>query len=220
MVQSHKISIQKTAHYYTLGEPSKHIKNFWIACHGYGQLAQKFIRKFEVVEDEETFVIAPEGLSRFYWEGYSGDVGASWMTKLDRLDEIEDYTKYLQSIYEFHLPLLSERVRITLFGFSQGCSTQCRWILKNFPFFHRLVLWAGVLPEDLDYLAHRDYLQDKSLFFVFGEKDEFLTKERLDNYLDFAKKQQLSFDLIKFGGKHEVDRKVLQKLSNDFKRKI
>jgi len=218
MVQSNKISIQKTAHYYSVGKPTMQIKNFWIACHGYGQLAKNFIHKFESIEDGETFVVAPEGLSRFYWKGFSGDVGASWMTKEDRLDEIEDYAKYLQTIYDYFLPQLNKNVKITLFGFSQGCATQCRWLLKNFPLFHHLVLWAGVLPEDLDYLPHQDYFKSKTLSFVVGEKDEFLTEERLEKYLDFVENQQLHFDLIKFAGKHEVDRKVLQKLADDLKR--
>ena len=36
--------------------------------HGYGQLAEYFIRKFNVLEEQNICVIAPEGFSRFYLE--------------------------------------------------------------------------------------------------------------------------------------------------------
>jgi hypothetical protein len=61
-----------------------------LVTHGYGQLAKTFIRRFEPIMDAQTLVVAPEGLSRFYWGGFDGPVVASWMTREDRLDEIAD----------------------------------------------------------------------------------------------------------------------------------
>ena len=37
--------------------------------------------------------MAPEGLSRFYLEGFSGKVGATWMTREDRLNDIDNYLR-------------------------------------------------------------------------------------------------------------------------------
>ena len=79
-MQIHSISVPKTAHYCTLGEPGPHIKYFWICCHGYGQLAKRFIRKFERIHQEDTLVVAPEGFSRFYWKDFTGDVVATHMS--------------------------------------------------------------------------------------------------------------------------------------------
>mgnify|MGYP005635791035 FL=1 len=73
----YKISVSKTARYYLL-EPEK-IKSVLLVVHGYRQLAESFIKKFEPLLNEGVMVIAPEGLHRFYIEGYTGDVGASWM---------------------------------------------------------------------------------------------------------------------------------------------
>ena len=89
-MQSHKIKFPCTAHYYTIGTPSDKIKRVFFVLHGYGQLASQIIHKFDAVM-EDTLIVAPEGLSRFYWNESKGIVGASWMTKKDRLDEIEDY---------------------------------------------------------------------------------------------------------------------------------
>ncbi len=98
MITSHKTTVQKTAHYYTYGNLGPKVKHFWIVCHGYGQLASKIIHKFSNFDPDENFILAPEGFSRFYWQGFGGAVGASWMTKADRLDEIHDYCQYLQTL--------------------------------------------------------------------------------------------------------------------------
>lgn len=210
--QVHKISVPRTAHYYTLGTPSKKTKQFWICTHGYGQAAERFIKKFDVVANEETFILAPEALSRFYWGGFTGDVVASWMTSGDRLDEIADYVNYLQTLYEQFMAQLPDDVEVILFGFSQGVATQIRWILQEKPHFHRLIMWAGALPDDLQYAPFHDYLADKKCTWIYGDQDQFLTEKRVQWHLDFAKKQGFEFEVKTFEGKHVVDRTALVKL--------
>ena len=46
-MQAHQIKFPRTAHYYTLGNPSKSTKKFFIVLHGYGQLASQIIHKFK-----------------------------------------------------------------------------------------------------------------------------------------------------------------------------
>ncbi len=212
MVQPHKIPIQRTAHYYTLGKPSEQVRRFWIVCHGYGQLARTFIRRFEGLDGLDggkTFVVAPEGLSKFYWGTFTGEPVASWMTREHRLDEIADYCNFLQTLYDEYLPRLADGVEIILLGFSQGTATQCRWVMRDFPHFHHLVLWAGLLPDDLDFTPHQLYFSDKKLHFAFGTKDEFVTEKRLEWQRGFSKKNLLKLNEFPFDGKHEVERKAL-----------
>lgn len=209
---SHTITVPKTAHFYTLGRPGPEIRYCWIACHGYGQLAKHFIHKFSEVTREDTFILAPEGFSRFYWKGFSGDVGASWMTREDRLAEIADYTNYLQTLYDQFIPLLSPTVRIVLFGFSQGCATHLRWVMRHFPRFDHLVLWAGTVPEDLDYRSHAKYFASRGLHFIYGTEDPFITDERLSAHQALINDQQLHFQVNTFQGKHVVDRAALREL--------
>ena len=217
MIQAHKIKIQKTAHYYTLGKPGKHIKNFWIVCHGYGQLASHLIKKFTEIDDGSTLVLAPEGFSRFYWNGVSGTVAASWMTKQDRFDEIDDYTRYLRQLYDTFKSQLPDDVSITLLGFSQGCATQCRWIMREFPEYNHLILWAGLLPEDLVYIPFQDYYNKRKTIFVYGINDPYVTSERLSWQSDFAKEQGIRIEVQTFEGKHEIDRKALKSLAASLK---
>jgi len=218
MYSSHKTSVQKTAHYYTLGQASPQTKRFWIICHGYGQLASRFIQQFQLLDLEENFILAPEGFHRFYWNGFSGDVVASWMTKADRLDEIGDYTSFLQQLYEEHLTMLSPDVEIILFGFSQGCATQCRWVNAMRPKFDHLVLWGGALPEDIDYAPLLPYLSEKDIVFAYGTSDQFLTVEnRIENHIGFARGNGIQMRVWAFEGKHET-RKVVVREFGDFLR--
>ena len=214
-MQEHHLKITKTAHYYTLGQPGPHIKKCWIVTHGYGQLASEFLKDFKVLEQEDTLVIAPEGLSRFYWGGFVGPVVSSWMTSKDRLDEIEDYCNFIQGLYDHYIPQLAAEVQINLLGFSQGTATQCRWIHRNRPFFHRLILWAGMLPDDLDFKPLADYFSSKQLLFVYGTQDRFLTEERLQWQKEFAQKNLLQFEVSSFEGKHKIYAEALQKVADD-----
>lgn len=216
-MKNHKIKVPRTAHYATIGNPGTHIRYCWIVCHGYGQLAKNFIRKFDQLDDGETLVIAPEGLSRFYWGGFTGEVVASWMTKGDRLDEIADYTNFLSTLYQQFIPQLAPDVKIILLGFSQGVATQFRWIMRTFPRFHHLILWAGLTPEDLDYRPHQDYFADKEIEFVYGTEDPFLTEKRQAFHRNVIQKNKLEIRERSFTGEHKVDRVVLNQIFAEIK---
>lgn len=212
-MQEHHVKISKTAHYYTLGTPGPAIKKCWIITHGYGQLASDFLKKFEPLTAPDTLIIAPEGLSRFYWGGFVGPVVSSWMTSKDRLDEIEDYCVFIQGLYDQYIPQCAPDVQINLLGFSQGTATQCRWIHRNQPFFHRLFLWAGLLPDDLDFRPLENYFNEKDLYFVYGTEDRFVTPERVQWQSGFAQQNHMDFTTITFEGKHVIDQTTLLKVS-------
>lgn len=207
-MEHHKFKVEKTAHVFTHNTPSVETQYFWFVTHGYGQLASNIIRKFEQL-DGAHFVVAPEGLNRFYWEFGGSKVSANWMTKQDRLDDIDNYCQYLKTVYTFFKEKLSPSVKIILFGFSQGCATQIRWMTRELPECHNLVLWGGMLPEDIDYQPFKEYLYKIKIEFVCGNQDEFINDERINWHLNFAKEQNIHMDLITFEGKHEVLTEVL-----------
>ena len=92
------ISVPLNCRYFQLkaeGEARAH----WYVLHGYGQLARYFIKKFTKLPAKGIHVTAPEGLHRFYLEGSSGRVGASWMTKEDRETDIANYIQVLNALH-------------------------------------------------------------------------------------------------------------------------
>src|SRR5207247_7272239 len=125
-MQEHHIGVTRSARYFTLGNSSRGVGEVWVACHGYGQLAARFLEKLRVLDDGRRYLVAPEGLSRFYLSESPTErrVGASWMTREDRLAEIEDYVEYLDAVYADVCGLLDPaRGTAHGVGFSEGAST-------------------------------------------------------------------------------------------------
>ena len=120
---SHRFQSTKTYRYFSISA-EKNPKNLLIAMHGYGQLAEYFIRKFNGCSKDFT-ILAPEGPHRFYKNGYSGRVGASWMTKEAREDDIDDNLNWLTKWLTAHLKENTYE-KIVLLGFSQGGATAAR----------------------------------------------------------------------------------------------
>ncbi len=210
-IQHHSFTVKKKAHYYTTGTPSSSTKYFWIICHGYGQLASDFIKDFSILDSDEHFVLAPEGLSRFYWKGFSGRIAASWMTSKDRLDEIDDYTNMIGGLYDEYRVQLPN-AQIILLGFSQGCATQVRWIMRKLPQFDTLVMWAGLFPEDLDYSPQLKYLNQKEMIFAYGDEDQFLNEAYIIAQKNFIEERGLKMKYLPFKGKHKVEEEALAAL--------
>ncbi|MBC5775222.1 phospholipase [Pontibacter sp. KCTC 32443] len=188
MTEQHLLT-QRTARYYTLGTASEQITDLWIVCHGYGQLARYFLRHFAPLDNGRTLIVAPEALSRFYLDGFSGRVGATWMTKEDRLAEIEDQATYLNLLLQTQLQQLPASVRVTILGFSQGGATVSRWLASGAAPVHRLILWAASFPEDIDFSSGKAAFEHLPVVIVYGTQDEFITSESL------KKKQQLMNEL-------------------------
>ena len=210
-MQSHQIKFPRTAHYYTLGANAANCKHLLLVMHGYGQLASKMIHKFNQL-DEGYLVVAPEGFSRFYWNEEKGIVGASWMTKMDRLEEIEDYTNYLQYLLGQFQAQIPQNTPITVLGFSQGGATVVRWLHRLQPNIQHIVLWGASFPQDLDYRAQLAYWNNKDIHLVQGRQDEYITPERQQQQATFLHEQQLEAKMHWYEGGHAIDRPLLKKL--------
>jgi predicted esterase len=210
-MNSNTLSFPFTARYFKLGSINEHTKEVWFVLHGQGQLAEFFIQKFKSLEDKNICVIAPEGLSRYYLEGYTGRVGATWMTKENRLMDIENYTTYLNSIYQTEFKANPGNVKTTVFGFSQGAATASRWVMNQSIDFHRLILWGGVFPPDIDFTKGHEILKEKETFIVYGKSDPFLNDDRFTEMAPIFAQLNIHPKIITFEGGHEIDKDTLLK---------
>jgi predicted esterase len=216
MQRIEEIEFQFKARYYKSGEITAGTKAVWFVLHGYGQLAQYFVRKFNILTENNICVIAPEGLSRFYLQtidtagSRAGDrVGATWMTKENRLMDIENYIAYLTSVYHKEIP---SEIPVTIFGFSQGSATASRWALSDKIKFDNLVLWAGIFPPDMDFDSGKEILKDKKIFHVYGKTDPFLSDTRFHEMKALSEKLGANIHEITFDGGHDIDSPTLLKL--------
>ena len=211
-MRKHSIKIEKTAYYYSIGELNKETNEIWIACHGYGQLAKYFIKKFECLQKQNRFIIAPEGLNKFYINGYSGRVGANWMTKDHRVDEIDDYCLYLEQLTDLITKQAHQKCKIKIIGFSQGTATVSRWILKTKYKIETLILWGGRIAFDFNFSLYKEKHSETINYVVFGTEDEFYSQEDIQSY----RKELNNFktEWISYNGGHTIDTKTLKLFEN------
>ncbi len=213
-MKKNHISVTKTARYYTLGELNEEIENVWFVCHGYGQLAEYFIKHFQALDDGKTYIIAPEGLSRFYLGEFTGRVGATWLTRDDRELDIKDYMNFFDQLL---MPIIAGekylKVRFHFLGFSQGATTLCRYLaFKKFARIDSLIMWAGSLPHDVTPELAREVFGKAPIYIVYGDKDEFLEHINIQEYEEKVKALGLNYKIIPFEGKHEMNKDVLIQL--------
>ena len=206
------IEVRLSFPYYTLNKLTPSTNRIWIIFHGYGMLSRFFIRKFSDLDPEENYIIAPQGLSKFYQDGFSGRVGATWMTKEDRLTEIENQRRYLVEIVTEELEGVSEREIICL-GFSQGAATASRFLAHSKLPFNKLVLWAGTFPPEITPEMTTHWSDSSEIIYVTGLYDPFLQPGMIDHQHKIVK-DATGKDLrrIEFEGKHELRSEVLHKL--------
>lgn len=210
----HHIEIPIRARYSTLGGPAADLREIWIICHGYGQLARRFLRRFEPLDDGSRWLVAPEGLSRYYVEHETRLVGASWMTSEDRLTEIEDYVRYLDLLCAHMLETVDrEAIRIVGLGFSQGAATITRWAAQSSVGVDRLLLWGGFVPPDLDLSEHGPTLSAAALTLVMGEGDEYIREEDVERESSRLATAGVRHDLLTYPGGHEIDGEILETLA-------
>ena len=216
--REHHVLVTRTARYFTLGPEDESAREVWFVLHGYGNLAQSFLRAFAPLVDGTRLVVAPEALSRFYLVPPSKapaserTVGASWMTKEDREHEIEDYVAYLDAVADAVFARLPAEAaeRAVVLGFSQGTATASRWVASGRIRPHDLILWGGTLPPELE-LEQRDHaLRRVSIRFVIGLADEYATSTLVADQEKRLRAAGAPYELNRFEGGHVIDPAALR----------
>lgn len=207
----HHIATTKTARVHTHGHLHSGTKFIWLVAHGYGFLSEYFIKKLEVLPPEEHFVIVPEALNRFYLNGLSGRVGASWMTTEDRDQEIADYISYLDKVYETFI--LHSNAKIIALGFSQGGATIGRWAMKTTKRLNNIVFWGASIPAEC--LEQVDRLNELHPYLLVGDMDEFISEEKRNEVIQSLINQNVIFSHIFYKGGHAILTEPLLQLCSE-----
>ena len=198
--------MDRTARYHVLGNAAK-AQSIWIVVHGYGQLARYFLTAFEDLE-EGRLIIAPEGLSRFYTDDAHQRVGATWMTREDRMHEIDDHVAYLDALVA-SIGQEAPGLSVNALGFSQGVATVMRWALRGRTRLHRLVLWGGQLPPELDAASISDALRTTRVDLVYGEQDKLVPERVFRDAEERMRSAALKVSTHMFPGGHALDPVIL-----------
>lgn len=211
------LRVTRTARYWTVGDPGPGDEGeVWFVLHGYKQLARRFLRRFEAIATSERLIVAPEGLSRFYVSPEPGRhdrrsvVGATWMTREDRLNEIEDYVRYLDRLAE---EVGAAGHRITVLGFSQGVATATRWVVRGTVRPERLILWGDVTPPDLDLERAGPALAEVAVSLVRGNRDPAFEAGLVAAEAERLAAGRVDYDVIAYDGGHDIDADTLRRIA-------
>jgi len=217
------VIVSRTARYYRLGAYGPLVRDLWIACHGFSQLAARFAEPFAGVVDDTTVVLVPEALSRFYLDSRpahtrQSPVGATWMTREDRDAEIGDIVTYLDTLYERALEALAlaggarERIRVHALGFSQGAAAASRWLARGSARVDHLVAWGSGIPDDVNLAAAAQRRPGFHVDLVHGSGDGLATAELIVAQQAMLEAAGVPFRIRSFEGGHVMNRAVLRDL--------
>lgn len=213
MMNEKQVSYQSVNTYSTLNERTDKTENIWVIFHGIGYLSKYFLKYFRHLNQEKNYVIAPQAPSKYYLNGKYEHVGASWATRENTEQDIQNVLAYLDEIYEKEG--LKNAKNLIFFGYSQGVSIVTRWIARRRINCSKLVLNSGRLPTELkpeDFA----FLEGIEISFVYGTEDPFVNKEFLESEEKRIRElfpKNLKF--IPFDGGHEVNKDIILKLAGE-----
>ena len=219
---------RRTARYAMLGVEPAQASRIWFVLHGYGMLATRFVQAFEGTIPDDTCIVAPEALSRFYLEmprvdgGHMQRVGATWLTRESRDSEIADAHRWLNAVHD---EVVAESTagqgrapHIGVLGFSQGVATAMRWIAAGGVAPTQFVAWAGGLAQDVDRTAFAARMHNRETLLVAGLHDQFATEAARAVIADAIVALAVPFRTLSFDGAHHLDPQLLTQLLAAFAR--
>ena len=213
-MQEHRLVTTRRARYYTIGGGEQPLPEAWIVLHGLGQLARIFITYFQSIDSPGRLVVAPEALNRYYlftepgMRSKDAKVGATWMTREDRENEIADQVDYLDAVWR---ETAAGASRVTVLGFSQGVATAARWIATGKSRVDHFVAWAGQIPPEIDPSAFAKL--SGGITMVAGTTDEYATWIAEGNHDSRLVAAGVTPKVMTFDGGHRMDRLTLDAIA-------
>lgn len=200
------------------------MRELWVVLHGYGQLAADMIAGLAALDDGTRLIVAPEALSRFYdargelSQHHTARVGASWMTREDRLLDIEDIVGWLQQAYETYAVRVPASATVHVLGFSQGAAAASRWVAVGRVPARHLICWGASLAPELDLGATgaaENPLRRAKCSIVIGERDEFVSAAHIAAERARLDAAGFPYEMIGFAGGHRLDDKTLRRVAHE-----
>lgn len=146
-----------------------------VGFHGYGENADRHLEALLGIPGLEGWtLVSVQALHPFY--NKANEVIASWMTRLDREQAIEDNVAYVRAVIE---RLRGEGVAgetVSFLGFSQGAAMAWRAAARSVSRCAGVVAIGGDVPPEL---AERDLSGVGGALLVRGEGDEWYGEEKL-----------------------------------------
>ncbi|NQX85713.1 MAG: alpha/beta hydrolase [Flavobacteriaceae bacterium] len=204
-----EISYQTTNTYSTLNSINTVTKHVWIVFHGMGYLSRYFSKYFKQLRADENYIIIPQAPSKYYLKSGFKHVGASWLTKENTQNDMENILDYIDAILDAER--IPSHTKLIVVGYSQGVSIATRYVARRRLNCNQLVLMSGSIPKELEPKDFR--FLDAKVKLIYGDEDEYLNAERI--VYEKTRAESLfgsSLEVIPFKGKHVVNIDIINNL--------
>lgn len=171
-----------------------------VGFHGYGEDAERLLSEMTLIPGVTAWKrIAIQGLHPFY-NRRTGDVVASWMTRLDREAAIRNNIRYVGQVLDQELGAEQTRAPLVFLGFSQGTAMAYRAAAGTGRPCEAVVALGGDVPPEL---SDGELAELPVAVLGRGSRDEWYTEEKLKADLEILEGQGVDSRPIRFDGGHE-----------------
>lgn len=170
-----------------------------VGFHGYGESAEPHLETLLQIPGVESWTVASiQGLHPFYTR--SGEVVASWMTKLDREVAIADNIAYVRRAVGELLESAGAAGPLVYAGFSQGVAMAYRAAAAAGHPCHGLIALAGDVPPEL---GEPDLGGFPRVLIGRGSSDGWYTEAKLTADVELLRGNGVEVEFERFEGGHE-----------------
>ncbi len=208
-MKPHTLTVTRTARWFQQGPEGAAVRELVLGLHGHAQLAARFLKLLDPLDDGHTLLAAPEALSRFYLEtrldGRHGHaIGATWLTREHRTADLADHLAWLEHLRDHLLAGIPHPPVVTLLGFSQGAAMAARWVASGRAQAGRVVLWGIPLPHDLPLAEFVAGLGGAPVVLAAGDADAYCPAGALEADADRLREAGADVRVRRFPGGHTL----------------
>lgn len=173
-----------------------------VGFHGYGENAERHLEELRRLPGASRWVLcAVQALHPFY--NRTGEVIASWMTRLQRERAIVDNLRYVSSVVaevKRELPLSD---RLVYLGFSQGAAMAYRAAAGSGHACHGVVVLGGDVPPELADRGNLDGAHFPPVLLGRGSSEEWYDAAKMEHDVELLRGKGVDVRPCVFEGGHE-----------------
>lgn len=170
-----------------------------VGFHGYGESADHHVEELRRIPGASRWVLcAVQALHPFY--NRSGEVIASWMTRLQRERAIVDNLLYVASVVAEVKRELRVSDRLAYLGFSQGAAMAYRAAAGSGYACQGLIVLGGDVPPEL---AERDLGHFPPVLLGRGSSEEWYDAAKMEHDVGLLRRKGVDVRPCIFQGGHE-----------------
>jgi predicted esterase len=197
MVESRQIATRVHGHYLLEVPPSP--AGCLVGFHGYGENAERHLAELRRIPGAAGWALcAVQALHPFY--NRRGEVIASWMTRFNREQAIDDNVGYVAAVVADLRRELPAGTCLVYLGFSQGAAMAYRAAAAGGYPCRGVIVLGGDLPPEL---AERDLAGFPPVLLGRGSSEEWYDAVKMERDVELLRTKGVDIHPLIFAGGHE-----------------